>query len=263
LSTSNKELATVNSKPETHMEVHHHPNVEKKNFKEYFLEFLMIFLAVTMGFFAENLRENVTDSYKTHQFAQSLVQDIKIDVQECDEVQSSMEEHVKIYDSLLAYMAAAGPIWTNKTYYLFCKTSDWNYFQPDNKTIDQLKSTGSLRLFETDDGSDTIASYYQSSSNLIDYGNTFKKIFDEYHSLAMQVFDYSQVRDMIYQPTKLLDSSLHLELLTDDKKVIKRAYNELFVLRLISVDYINDVKSLKKRGISCANFLKKQYDIKN
>jgi len=31
------------------MEVHHHPHVEKKNFKEYFLEFLMIFLAVTMG----------------------------------------------------------------------------------------------------------------------------------------------------------------------------------------------------------------------
>ena len=31
------------------MEVHHHPHVEKKNFKEYFLEFLMIFLAVTLG----------------------------------------------------------------------------------------------------------------------------------------------------------------------------------------------------------------------
>ena len=31
------------------MEVGHHPQVEKKNFKQYFLEFLMIFLAVTMG----------------------------------------------------------------------------------------------------------------------------------------------------------------------------------------------------------------------
>jgi hypothetical protein len=30
------------------MEVHHHPHVEKKNFKEYFLEFIMIFLAVTL-----------------------------------------------------------------------------------------------------------------------------------------------------------------------------------------------------------------------
>ena len=44
------------------MEVHHHPHVEKKNFKEYFLEFLMIFLAVTIGFFAESLREHFTDN---------------------------------------------------------------------------------------------------------------------------------------------------------------------------------------------------------
>jgi hypothetical protein len=42
------------------MEVHHHPDLhhKKKNFKEYFLEFLMIFLAVTPGFVAENIREH-------------------------------------------------------------------------------------------------------------------------------------------------------------------------------------------------------------
>jgi len=46
------------------MEVHHHPTVEKKNFKEYFLEFLMIFLAVTLGFFAESYREHLVDIKK-------------------------------------------------------------------------------------------------------------------------------------------------------------------------------------------------------
>jgi hypothetical protein len=43
------------------MEVHHHPHVEKKSFKEYLLEGLMIFLAVTMGFFAENIREHFSE----------------------------------------------------------------------------------------------------------------------------------------------------------------------------------------------------------
>ncbi|HXS54614.1 MAG TPA: hypothetical protein VN726_00740 [Hanamia sp.] len=46
------------------MEVHHHPTVEKKNFKDYFLEFLMIFLAVTLGFFAESYREHLVDIKK-------------------------------------------------------------------------------------------------------------------------------------------------------------------------------------------------------
>jgi len=32
------------------MDVHHHPHVGKKNFKAYFLEFFMLFLAVTLGF---------------------------------------------------------------------------------------------------------------------------------------------------------------------------------------------------------------------
>jgi hypothetical protein len=41
------------------MEVHHHPHVEKKGFKEYFLEFIMTFLAVTMAFIGENMREQL------------------------------------------------------------------------------------------------------------------------------------------------------------------------------------------------------------
>src|SRR5579862_4161930 len=53
------------------MEVHHHPHVEKKNFKEYFIEFLMIFLAVTMGFFAESIREHFTDKNNTKEYLET------------------------------------------------------------------------------------------------------------------------------------------------------------------------------------------------
>ena len=61
------------------MEVHHHPDLQhkKKNFKEYFLEFLMIFLAVTLGFFAENIRERIKDSEQGEQYIQSLVEDLE------------------------------------------------------------------------------------------------------------------------------------------------------------------------------------------
>jgi hypothetical protein len=54
------------------MEVHHHPHVAKKNIKKYFLEFLMTFLAVTLGFFAENLREHFAEKNTTHQYLESL-----------------------------------------------------------------------------------------------------------------------------------------------------------------------------------------------
>ena len=64
------------------MEVHHHPHLphaEKRKFKEYFLEFLMIFLAVTLGFFAESLREHINDNEKREQYVQSLVEDLESD----------------------------------------------------------------------------------------------------------------------------------------------------------------------------------------
>ena len=58
------------------MEVHHHPKVEKKNFKEYFLEFLMIFLAVTLGFFSENVREHFDEEKTTKQYLEDFRQEL-------------------------------------------------------------------------------------------------------------------------------------------------------------------------------------------
>ena len=66
------------------MEVHHHPHVgsdshRKKNFKEYFLEFLMIFLAVTLGFFAESLREHLVNIRNEKEYIISVKEDLLTD----------------------------------------------------------------------------------------------------------------------------------------------------------------------------------------
>src|SRR5580704_7746635 len=63
------------------MEVHHHPEIhhERKKFKEYFLEFLMIFLAVTMGFFAETIREGISEHGRAKEFASSMIKDLEED----------------------------------------------------------------------------------------------------------------------------------------------------------------------------------------
>ena len=76
------ETDTTETNQETeNMEVHHHPDVhhKRKNFKEYFLEFLMIFLAVTMGFFAESFREHLVDIKKEKEYIVSLKEDLLTD----------------------------------------------------------------------------------------------------------------------------------------------------------------------------------------
>ncbi len=63
------------------MEVHHHSggHHSDKHFKDYFLEFLMIFLAVTMGFLAENFREYITDKNHVEELAGQLKEDLMND----------------------------------------------------------------------------------------------------------------------------------------------------------------------------------------
>jgi hypothetical protein len=59
------------------MEVHHKAHVPK-NLKEYFLEGLMIFFAVTMGFLAESLREHIIESEREEAFMHSMWGDLKV-----------------------------------------------------------------------------------------------------------------------------------------------------------------------------------------
>ena len=61
------------------MEVHHHPEVEKKGFKEYLAEGLMIFVAVMLGFIAENVREGIGERSREKEYMESLLQDLKAD----------------------------------------------------------------------------------------------------------------------------------------------------------------------------------------
>ena len=58
------------------MEVHHHSHHPKK-WKEYITEFLMLFLAVTLGFLAENLREVYVEKERSHELILQLQSDIK------------------------------------------------------------------------------------------------------------------------------------------------------------------------------------------
>ncbi len=72
---STNETDLIIPKQETeNMEVHHHPDIhhKPKKWKEYFLEFVMIFLAVTLGFIAENLREHITDRQRKNNILQAL-----------------------------------------------------------------------------------------------------------------------------------------------------------------------------------------------
>ena len=66
------------------MEVHHpHHPTHKKKWSEYLLEFFMLFLAVFLGFLAENFREHLADKEKIEQYMHAMVENLKYDTTRC------------------------------------------------------------------------------------------------------------------------------------------------------------------------------------
>jgi hypothetical protein len=89
------------------MEVHHHPDMhhKRKKLKESFLEFLMIFLAVTMGFFAESYREHLLDNRNEREIISALFTDIKKDTANLNTIITRyMPEHVAWENSAGTYI---------------------------------------------------------------------------------------------------------------------------------------------------------------
>jgi len=80
------------------MEVHHpHHPTHKKKWSEYIIEFLMLFAAVTLGFFAENVREHQIIEHKTKQNLQSIILDLKKD-------SLLIQERIKEYENASFYL---------------------------------------------------------------------------------------------------------------------------------------------------------------
>ena len=81
------------------MEVHHHSHHPKK-WKEYITEFLMLFLAVTLGFLAENLREQQIEKHREISYLKNVHDDLQLDLTAINNVLNQNTIRLRIMDTL-------------------------------------------------------------------------------------------------------------------------------------------------------------------
>jgi hypothetical protein len=133
------------------MEVHHshHSGGHKKNWKEYITEFIMLFAAVTLGFFAENLREHQIEKNREIQFLQNIHFDLEQDLKEIEIITAFNHEKQLMNDSLVIEFQTKG-YQTNlsRFYYLVKNAIIRKFFDHSSSGFTQLKNAGGLRLIE-------------------------------------------------------------------------------------------------------------------
>jgi hypothetical protein len=254
------------------MEVHHHPHIEKKNFKEYFLEFLMIFLAVTLGFFAENIRENLSDREKEHADISSLVRDLTADSLM---IESSLQDYQNgklEIDSLMELIRSGKYKEEPQTLYrLAYQTRGSRVFEYSNVTFQQMESSGSLGLIRNE----AIRNYLVNYNNTVNTDirsletrllETEKNQADLQNNLLNDTF-YPSPDSIIYRhalKTNFYKPGDHTAVTSRDQEAqFLKLYNLLFERNLIINFYQIELGKLKDENTELLSSIKKKYHPEN
>ena len=205
--TPTTDTETINPNQETeNMEVHHHPDLhhKPKKWKEYFLEFLMIFLAVTLGFFAESYREHLVNRSKEREYIYQLISDLKEDIQECNKSKSVISINTNIgyfCDSLINILSKNNPsrVEVILAYYLYNEVMlDWYTAYFKDATWSQLRNNGGLSNIHNQNVVRKVNDYYKWASVINDYKDEIKERYSAInYNEGRKVFDQRMEKIML------------------------------------------------------------------
>jgi hypothetical protein len=243
------------------VEVHHHPELphgEKKRFKEYFLEFIMIFMAVTMGFIAENIREHLSDNAKEHEYIIGMIKNLEVDTTRLKITLGRNHKQIDGIDTLknisknkLAQLNVQDSLYLCTTRYLF----NINNFQNDDITLSQLRNGGGYRLIRNQGVLDSIEVYEKKIQLLNEQLGYLTGNITTLIDMTGNIFDLNADRKFRAAP-----SSTPM-LIANNKEIINGFYNKCFLISVSLKSYNQMLKGQLKYTTMLIAYLKKEYDI--
>ena len=196
--TLTNDTINISQNQETeNMEVHHHPKVEKKNFKEYLFEFIMIFLAVTMGFIAENIREHFTETKIAHQNLEAYRNDLLHHRSYFKETINDFNKVLPRYDSLVEIFFEQKENLQLPVVSRLMLQGTLNYVVTINSpTYTQLISSGSLRFIENNELKASMANYQEKINSFINYNDRIINLINAESIEIGKIADYHDMWNM-------------------------------------------------------------------
>ena len=243
------------------MEVHHHPHLDHKEkpWKEYLLEGLMIFLAVSMGFIAENIREHLSEQSKKKELIEMVSLDFERDINQLEYHKLLAIEKIKRCDTLMLILDSNNTIVNQDKYYrLLTQMQWWWFFNSNNKSRIEADSKGYLSSVENSDLAYSILKY--------EFFNTDYKSVEDEEMKAMDLFR-SEVKYITDHAIFDKYSLLTLNFPKTNIKGIKKISPEHIIntkyllseLKHANSGYIQDVDSMRIFANKAIENIKKQY----
>lgn len=238
-----------------------HTNTERKGFKAYLLEGLMLFVAVTLGFLAENLRENISDKEKEREYIGSLINNLKQDTISFKSIIQENKIKVAVLDSLisLSYEKITDSNVRRQLYKYSGYVSYYAAFMSHDATMMQLKNSGGLQLIKRNHIADSIAFYDQVVRDIYAAEVPYAKATDEAKNAAEGLLVFRVLKDTTHFKNGAFTDK-NLPLLTTDPEKLEIFFNKILSERDWTKNYLNHLQARLPYAIRLIELLKKEYN---
>ena len=250
------------------MEVHAHTHTPRKKWTHYLWEFLMLFLAVFCGFLAENIREHSVEHQRAKVYAANLFDELKKDTADLNYL---ITQHTLISGKLDTFCLLSKEkkqrnVTNGMLYYYASYATQVSYFSPHNASIEQLKSSGNLRLM-SNEAAHAISEYDQEIRALEKEYGLSKSEFEKIESLHFKLFDIYSMETLLpndERKAKARDSlfmSNSLPVGNDEEKIKEYTGLMKFEANIYLFQIKKYLKPIKQKAQELLMLLKKEYHL--
>ena len=242
------------------MEVHHpHHPTHKKKWSEYIIEFVMLFTAVTLGFFAENIREHFVEVEKKKHLLEIVSLDFQRDLNQLVFLEQYAKEKISSCNQLLNFFEKDPKSVNQKDYYAdITKIKGWWFFNSEEKSRIEAESKGYLYLKENSELVYTILRFNFFKN---DYTNTEQfesKLIDKFNYEIPYFSDFKLYSTINRHPEPILKNNFGIPIMKKDE--IEKTKFLLSEFMFNNDVYLSDIDSMKLYANKAISIIKKQYE---
>jgi hypothetical protein len=248
------------------MEAHHpHHVTHKKKWPEYLLEFFMLFLAVFLGFVAENIRERQVEKHREIEFIKSLDADLGDDVKSLDAMIAFEHGSITKLDTLIYLLNDPALAKQNgdELYYVARVGPRAYPFANNSRTFDQLKNSGGFLLIRNAKASNNIMNYYNQFFSVRLLEDNYNHEFDDYKRVAAKIFNPGILRKQENDASEIMRSNDNPQLITYDANMLKELGFHTLQMNGSRRSKLSMLEALKKTAVDLKSYLQKEYHLEN
>lgn len=245
------------------MEVHHHSHTSRKSWTHYFWEFFMLFLAVFCGMFAEYKLEHIIEHQREKKYIRSLITDIELDIASLKSSYENRKAQINYYDSLIGLLKFGFENRVNDLYFYARHITRYTGFQYHDRTIQQLKNSGNMRLIRNKDAADSITVYdnerMKISLSQLEGERELRRFIS--FNLAGKIFDSYAWNEMTDSSGTITRPVYNPSLITNDTMLLHELSFKVVTLKgtLLLTNRVN--AATIATGQNLIGLLKKEYDL--